>query len=164
MRVNSERFRIVTRSRLVTIVGLSSGRITNRYRLHTDAPSTSAAASTSEGRLRKPAENTSIENATLRHRFARDTISIGTRTRKFVPVSHSRIDRVPPAWENAYQMRATVISGNTHATITIDPTMALIGRTALRSRIASSMPRTDWPTIAEPTTNRIVSHEDLMKT
>src|SRR6266478_5557 len=145
MRVNSERLRIVTSRRLVTIVGRSSGRITDRYLLHTDAPSTSAASSTSVGRLRKPAEKTSIENATLRHRLASETMSIGTRTRKLVPVWPSRIDSVPPAWENAYQTSATVISGRTQATITIDPTTALTGTTALRSRIASSMPRSDWP-------------------
>ena len=114
--------------------------------------------------MRKPAEKTSIEKATLRQRLATDTISIGTRTRKLVPPCPSRIDRVPPACENAYQIRATVISGRTHATMTIDPTTTLIGTTALRSRIASSMPSTDWPTIAEPTTKRIVSQEDLMKT
>src|SRR5207248_4606561 len=131
---------------------------------HADAPSTSAASSTSEGRLRKPAEQTSIEKATLRQRLATDTISIGTRTRKLVPPCPSRIDRVPPACENAYQIRATVISGRTHATMTTEPTTTLIRTTALRSRIASSMPRTGWPTIAEPPTNRMVIQEALTKT
>ena len=74
------------------------------------------------------------------------------------------IDSVPPACENAYQTRATVISGRTHATITIEPTMSRIGTTALRSSKASAMPRTDCPTIAEPTTNINVSQADLTKT
>ena len=71
---------------------------------------------------------------------------------------------MPPAWENAYQTRATVISGRTQATMTIDPITARTETSALRRRMASAMPRTVWPTIAEPTTKMIVSQDDLMKT
>src|SRR5439155_8813516 len=110
------------------------------------------------------AENTSIENATFRHRFASDTMSIGTATRKFVSVCRSRIDSVPPACENAYQTRATVISGSTHATMTIEPMTALTETRAFRRRMARAMPRTVWPMIAEPTTKMMVSHDDLIKT
>ena len=76
----------------------------------------------------------------------------------------SRIDSVPPACENAYQTRATVISGSTQATMTIDPITARTDPSALRRRMARAMPRTLWPMIAEPTTKMIVSQDDLMKT
>src|SRR5581483_8548296 len=111
-----------------------------------------------------PAEKTSIENATFRHKLAIETISIGTTTRKSVSGRWRRIESVPPACEKAYQISATVISGSTQATMTTDPTTARTEKCALRSRSASSIPSTDWPTMAEPTTNRMVNQAPFVKT
>jgi len=72
--------RIVTSRRLVTIVGLSSGRMTTGSASKPTRPQPRRFEHLG-GRLRSPAENTSIEKATLRHRLASDTMSIGTRTR-----------------------------------------------------------------------------------
>src|SRR6266516_2912657 len=93
------------------------GSVTEINRRQAGAPSTSAASSTSPGTLRKPAENTSIENATLRQRLAMQTTSIGVATRKLVVGVPSSRERVPPACENAYQMNAPVMVGSTQATM-----------------------------------------------
>ena len=69
----------VISSRLVMIVGRMIGSITENSRRQYEAPSSCAASSTSAGTSRRPAVNTSIENAVPRQAFATHTISNGVR-------------------------------------------------------------------------------------
>ena len=149
---------------MVTIVGLRIGSVTDRRRRIADAPSSSAASSNSFGTVRNPAEKTSIEKATLRHRFATETIKSGCATRKLVDERPRTIDNVPCACEKAYQISAAVISGRTHAAMTRIPTEIRIDASDRRIMSASAMPATLCPTIADPRRKTMVIRTECQNT
>ena len=81
----------------VMMVGPSNGRVIEKSFSAADAPSTSAASSTSLGRFRSAAEKTSMQKAVPRQRLATDTVTIGAEKRKLVLGAPSTIPSIPPA-------------------------------------------------------------------
>ena len=103
------------------------------------------------------AEKTNMQNAVPRQRLAMEIVVIGAENRKLVCDAPSTTPSVPPAWENAYQMKAAVTSGITQAATTIVPTER---RIAANDRCISSArisPNNVWPMIPDPTTKISVS-------
>ena len=67
----------------------------------------------------------------------------------------------PSRLRNATQRNATIELGRIHASSTSVSTTALTALGTERIVHAMRNPRTLWPTIADPNTNRMVSHSEL---
>src|ERR1700684_399350 len=120
----------VISSALVTMVGFSSGKVTDVKRRIAPALSSLAASVMSLGTLRRAATNSSIARPTSDHMFARLTNSKGALNNgaEFgLPNSRAK---VPCGTDAAYQTTAIVTGGRMNAIIATDAAASRIGASA----------------------------------